>query len=206
MLEKKSLNKGVIPIIVPIGIICIILLAGLIGTAVNYTSVVSGKDSTIAAKNSQIDSLDSQIENLQEQVSELSSTPVLQPVQFSGSIQLASGTLANGMTYFYMVPNESRLVIEFASVRGNNLDPSDSIDLSIATWVNGVRVEHYLGVAAPQGRAKIDTYSQPDIFVSQVVRIYADPGTHVSVEANRLTRINTTLVVFSVSGYFLEVN
>jgi hypothetical protein len=206
MTEKAGAKKGVSLAITNIlGVVCIVLLASLVGSVVNYASVINGKDSTIAAKNSQIASLDSQVSNLQNQVSELSSVPTPQPVQFTGALQLASGTLANGMTYFYVVPNETRLVIEFVSARVDNLDPSDSIDLQIVTWVNGVRVEHYLGVASPQGRLKIDAYSQAYQFVSQEVRIYADAGSHVSIGANRETRINNTMVVFSMSGYFVDV-
>jgi hypothetical protein len=205
MIEKASGKKGAIPIIAALGIVCTVLLASLVGAVVNYTSVINGKDSTIEAKNSQITSLDSQVSNLQNQVSELSSAPMPQPVQFTGTLQLADGTLANGMTYFFVVPNETRLVIEFVSARINNLDPSDSIDLYIVTWVNGTRVEHYLGVAGPEGRPKIDPYSQADQFISQEVQIYADAGSHVSVGANRVTRTNTAMVVFSISGYFVGV-
>ena len=206
MTEKAGNKKGIsLAITNTLGIVCIVLLASLVGSIVNYASAINGKDSTIAAKNSQIASLDSQVSNLQNQVSELSSVPTPQPVQFTGALQLASGTLANGMTYFFVVPNESRLVIEFVSARVDNLDPSDSIDLNIVTCVNGVRIEHYLGVAGPQGRPKIDPYSQAQQFVSQEVRIYADAGSHVSVGANRVTRINKAMVVFSISGYFVDV-
>ena len=199
--EKKGVSLAITNIL---GVVCIVLLVSLVGSVVNYASVMNGKDSTIAARNSQIASLESQVSNLQNQVSELSSVPSHQPVQFTGALELASGTLANGMTYFFVVPNETRLVIEFVSARVDNLDPSDSIDLNIVTWVNGVRVEHYLGVAGPQGRLKIDTYSQAYQFVSQEVRIYADAGSHVSVGANRETRINNAMVVFSMSGYFVD--
>jgi uncharacterized cupredoxin-like copper-binding protein len=187
MIEKASGKKGVIPIIAALGIVCIVLLASLVGAVVRIAS------------------LDSQVSNLQNQVSELSSTPMLQPVQFTGALQLADGTLANGMTYFFVVPNETRLVIEFVSARIYNLDPSDSIDLYIVTWVNDTRVEHYLGVAGPEGRPKIDPYSQAYQFISQEVQIYADAGSHVSVGANRVTRINTATVIFSISGYFVDV-
>ena len=206
MIEKASGKKGVgLTITSVMSIVCIVLLVSLGGAVANYTSIINGKDSTMAAKNSQIASLDSQVSNLQNQVTELSSLPTPQPVQFTGALELASGTLANGMTYFFVVPNETRLVIEFVSARVDNLDSSDSIDLHVVTWVNGVRVEHYLGVAGPQGRLKIDTYSQAHQFVSQEVRIYADAGSHVSVGANRETRINNAMVVFSMSGYYVDV-
>ncbi len=104
-----------------------------------------------------------------------------------------------------MVPNETRLVIEYASARVDNLDSSDSIDLRLTTTVNGVQVQHYLGVEGPQGRLKMDPYSQAYQFLFQEMQIYADAGSHVSVEGNRLTRINNVMVVFSMSGYFVDV-
>ena len=205
MIEKASGKKGVgLTVTSVMSIVCIVLLVSLGGAVANYTSIINGKDSTMAAKNSQIASLDSQVSNLQNQVTELSSLPTPQPVQFTGALELASGTLANGMTYFFVVPNETRLVIEHVSARIDNLDLSDSIDLNIVTWVNGVRVEHYLGVAGPQGRTKIDPYSQAYQFISQSVQIYADAGSHVSVGANRETRTNKATVVFSISGYFVD--
>jgi outer membrane murein-binding lipoprotein Lpp len=202
MTKKAIEKKSVSLIIVALGIVCTIFLAGLTGAVVNYTSVINGKDSTIATKNSQISSLESQVSNLQNQVNALNNT---HPVQFTGALQLASGNLANGATYFYVVPNGTRLAIEFVSARVDNLDSSDSIDLRITTTVNGVQVQHYLGVAGPQGRVKIDPYSQAYQFVSQEVRIYADAGSHVSVEGNRLTRTNNVIVVFSFSGYLVDV-
>ena len=206
MTEKTGQKRGVsLTLAVALGVLCIILSAGLVGASANYASIIDGKDSTIEAKNSHISSLDSQISDLQEQVNELNGAPVFQPVQFTGSMQLASGTLANGVTYFFVVPNDTRLVIEYVSARVDNLDPADTIDLQITTWVNGSRVEHYLGTAGPQGRVKIDPYSQARQFVSQEVRIYADPGSHVSVEGNRDTRTNNVLVVFSFSGYLVEI-
>jgi hypothetical protein len=206
MTEKTGEKKGAsLVVAIALGIVCLILLASLVGAIVNYTSVISEKDSTITAKNSQISSLNSQVSSLQDQVNILNSTRMLQPVQFSGSMELANGTLASGVTYFFVVPNETRLVIEYVSARVYNLDPSDTIDLHVVTWVNGSRVEHYLGVAGPQGRLKIDPSSQAYQFLSQEVQIYADPGTQVSVGGNRDTRINKVTVTFSMSGYFVDV-
>jgi len=59
--EKKVVGRN---IAIALGIICIILAVGLVGAVANYTSIISGKDSTIASLNSQITVKDSQISSL----------------------------------------------------------------------------------------------------------------------------------------------
>jgi uncharacterized coiled-coil protein SlyX len=91
MSERKVVGRNVA---IVLGIICIILVVGLIGAVTNYTSIIKGKDDTIASLNSQItekdntisslnlqiatrdsqiSSLNSQIASLQNQVSDLNS-------------------------------------------------------------------------------------------------------------------------------------
>lgn len=49
--SKKVVSGG---IAVGLGIICIILIVGLIGAVVDYTSIISGKDSNIKSLNSRV--------------------------------------------------------------------------------------------------------------------------------------------------------
>jgi hypothetical protein len=58
---RKMVSRNVA---IVLGIICIILVAGLGGVTTFYTSVVRDRDSTIAGKDNQISSLDSQIASL----------------------------------------------------------------------------------------------------------------------------------------------
>ena len=68
MSEKKVVSRT---IAIALGIICLILVVGLVGAVVNYTSILNEKNSTIATKDSQITSLNSQISSLQNQKNQL---------------------------------------------------------------------------------------------------------------------------------------
>ena len=61
-------------IAIAFGIICIILIVGLVGAIVGYTSMVASKDNAIAARDSQIANMTSQISSLSMQVENLQST------------------------------------------------------------------------------------------------------------------------------------
>lgn len=71
MSEKKVVSRNVA---ITLGIICTILIVGLVGAIASYTSIISGKDDTIASKDSQISSLNSQIIYLNSKVSDLTDT------------------------------------------------------------------------------------------------------------------------------------
>jgi cell division protein FtsL len=64
--EKKVVGRTVA---IALGIICIILVVGLVGAIANYTSIINGKDDTITTKNSQIADKDNTISSLNSQVS-----------------------------------------------------------------------------------------------------------------------------------------
>jgi len=73
MAEKKTEGKLVSRRIVALlGVIIVILSAGLLEAIVYYTSLIIVKDDNIMAKDSQIDSLNLQIANLQDQMAFLS--------------------------------------------------------------------------------------------------------------------------------------
>jgi hypothetical protein len=67
--EKKVVGRT---LAIALGIVCIILIAGLSGVMAYYTLVVSNRDSTITSRNNQIASLNSQIENRNSTISSLS--------------------------------------------------------------------------------------------------------------------------------------
>jgi uncharacterized protein YoxC len=62
MSEKKVVGRNVV---IAVGIIAIILLVGLAGAVMNYTSIINTKDSTIQSKDSQMQTLTSQKNQLQ---------------------------------------------------------------------------------------------------------------------------------------------
>ncbi len=128
-----------------------------------------------------------------------------QPVQFQGLLEIHTGTLANGVTEFYNVPAGKRLVIEHISARCNGLAGNDTLDLEVYTTLNGVMVQHSLGLVGPPGRQKQDPNAQASQVLCQPVRLYADPATHVSVMGNRVTRINNAQIMLALSGYLVDV-
>jgi len=68
MSEKRVVGRRVF---IALEIVCIILLACLVGATSLYQSQISDKDNTIFSQNSQISSLQNQASNLQNQVNDL---------------------------------------------------------------------------------------------------------------------------------------
>jgi prefoldin subunit 5 len=71
MSEKKVVSRNLAIIL---GVVIIILLAGLVGAIANYTSITNDKDNTISSKNSQISDLQNQISSKDSQINSLNST------------------------------------------------------------------------------------------------------------------------------------
>jgi hypothetical protein len=71
--EKKVVEKKVIGrnVAIALGIIVIILVVGLVGAIVNYTSTINDKNNTVATLNSQITTKDNTISSLNSQNSSL---------------------------------------------------------------------------------------------------------------------------------------
>jgi uncharacterized coiled-coil protein SlyX len=65
MSEKRVVGRNVA---IALGIICIVLVVGLIGAVTNYTSIMRTKDDTIASLNSQITDKDNTISSLNLQI------------------------------------------------------------------------------------------------------------------------------------------
>ena len=62
MSEKKVVKRSVA---IALGIACLILAVGILGTIANYTSAINAKDSTISSQSSQIASLQTQNSQIQ---------------------------------------------------------------------------------------------------------------------------------------------
>jgi cell division protein FtsL len=63
--ETKVSRKGVV---IALGIICIVLIAGLGGTIAVYTSMINDKNNTISSLDTKISELNSNVTNLQKQI------------------------------------------------------------------------------------------------------------------------------------------
>lgn len=70
MSEKKVVSRK---LAIVLGIICIILAAGLVGVIANYTLIISGKDKTITSLNAQIINLENQITSKDNTIASLNS-------------------------------------------------------------------------------------------------------------------------------------
>jgi uncharacterized coiled-coil protein SlyX len=68
--ETKTVRRGVV---IALGIICMILIVGLVGVIANYTLMISDRDNTIASLNSQVSQLNTNATNLQTQIDYLNS-------------------------------------------------------------------------------------------------------------------------------------
>jgi hypothetical protein len=108
---------------------------------------------------------------------------VKQLVQRDASLSIDGGFTSAERT-IYNVPAGKRLVIEFAG-----LEQLSVATLRIVTTVNGETVYHHLSGG------------------SQVVRLYADPGTQVNITAYVLVPPQVVLFVScSISGYLEDVS
>ena len=63
--ERKVVGRN---IAIVLGVVCVVLAAGLIGAVANYTSVISSLNSQITEKDHEISSLNSQIASLNSQI------------------------------------------------------------------------------------------------------------------------------------------
>ena len=100
-----------------------------------------------------------------------------------------------GENGFFDVPKGKCLVIEYVS--GEAFMPKGQKALfGIITTVGGTQVRHYLGTNATGAFGADDYY-----WVSGPTRIYAGPGTQVTLRADRDVGAGTAVFRFSLSGH-----
>jgi hypothetical protein len=123
---------------------------------------------------------------------------VTNPFQASANIDLPDGT--GGQNGFVKVPDGKRLVIEYVS--GEAFLPAGQNGVfSVITLVAGqtTGTEHHLATAAVK-------FGASDIFrAGQVVRLYADPGTTVTLRADRDLAKGAGKARMSLSGQLVAV-
>jgi hypothetical protein len=123
--------------------------------------------------------------------------PARQPVQAEGS---CNGTLGGCLKTIYTVPAGKRLVIEYASMRAN-IPVGEVAELLIDTVVGDKVVRNGLPPTAPS--VAFLGFSAANM--GQQVRLYADPGTIVNVEAFRSASGNEASFDFTISGHLVDV-
>lgn len=121
------------------------------------------------------------------------------PFQSSVDISLPAGT--GGQNAFVQVPAGKRLVIEYVS--GDALMPTgQKCLLSVLTLLAGqtTATQHRLETVA------LGKFGATDHFrAAQVVRLYADPGTTVTLRADRDLATGTATARMSLSGKLVAV-
>jgi prefoldin subunit 5 len=140
MSEKKMVSRGVF---VALGIICIILIAGLAGAFAYY---VTGKNNTISSLNTQVSSKDSQISQLNAQIWDKNNTIFTlnsQIAQLNSSvtnlnnrIDSLNATIANLQNQLYALLN-----LTGANSVGLNLTEANFVDINQinanqSAWMN----------------------------------------------------------------------
>ena len=121
------------------------------------------------------------------------------PFQASVEISLPAGT--GGQNAFVQVPAGKRLVIEYVS--GDALMPTGQKCLfSVLTSLAGqtTATQHRLETGA------LGKFGAPDLFrTAQVLRLYAVPGTTVTLRADRDNTTGAATARMSLSGKLVAV-
>jgi len=118
---------------------------------------------------------------------------------FQQEVELSIGP-ANSAAYASIsVPSGKRLVIEYLSLFGD-LPAGQKLSVSLATIVSGLRASY---------RPQILTQDAGDgtlsVSANQVMRVYGDPGTIVSINATRNSSSGSSPLTVSVSGYYINL-
>ena len=118
---------------------------------------------------------------------------------FQQEVELSIGT-GNVAAYGSIpVPSGKRLVIEYLSLFGN-LPAGQRLNVSVVTLVSGLRASY---------RPQINTQDAGDgttsVSASEVMRVYADSGTIVSLNATRSSSTGSGPLTVSISGHYVNL-
>ena len=138
MSEKKVVGRNVA---VVLGVMCIILVFGLIGTVMSYASAISEKDNTIASLNSEVSSLQDQVADLQDQIINLQNEVtnlqdldaiLLNQVEIINHTINLNGLGSVGISWFnaYYTSNGTKLGVAVVIVNNSSV-PVENVSLTI---------------------------------------------------------------------------
>jgi hypothetical protein len=114
---------------------------------------------------------------------------------FQKHVEIAVPATFGGENGVFNVPKDKCLVIEYIS--GEAFMPTGQKALfGIITTAGGTQVRHYLGTHALGAFGGDDYY-----WVSGPASIYADPGTEVTLRADRDIATGTATFRMSISGH-----
>lgn len=128
--------------------------------------------------------------------------PARQPFQWWRSPQLPENTGSTSMTI--AVPADKRLVIEFVSANVMIQATGQIAEVGLATTVNS-NIGNFHVPLNRTGTVTIPSGTEERFEGAQQMRVYADPGTQVSVSVGRTSPFKG-IAVFSVfiSGYLVN--
>ena len=130
-------------------------------------------------------------------------SPVRSPFQQNVSVSIPAGSLSGSVSF--AVPAGFRLVVEYVS-GSVRVSDKELVRVNIATSVSGTSVSHT--IANNVYRRDFEAPVGDDFIVSygQSLKLYADPGSTVSVTATRSENgeITPTLFALSLSGYLVD--
>lgn len=124
--------------------------------------------------------------------------PARQPIQSDTVLQMPDVTKDITGTLFH-VPLKKRLVIEFVSAEVSILE-NEKFVMRIQTKLNGAIVNHFM---APNFVGK--EFNNDIFVVSEQTRLYADPGTDVSIQIHRNAGGGIGDIESSISGYLVDI-
>lgn len=127
------------------------------------------------------------------------------PYQKDLSVTVAAGQPLASTNF--IVPLDKRLIIEFVCCSAG-VGVGELAHMAVVTTVDGQTLRHPISTIC-QRRDSPDGYPpvhSVDVSVSQVVRLYADPGTSVTVLFSRSENYAVTDTYFaaSLSGYLVD--
>lgn len=125
--------------------------------------------------------------------------PARQPFQASFNVTPADN-VCFGQTTF-QIPAKQELVIEYASATAFIPGAGQGVLYTVETTAGGANVPHHLFTTPPVNAAGI-------VAVSQLVRVYADPGTTVTVTFSELGGFcgnGVSQVGMELSGFLVNV-
>ena len=125
--------------------------------------------------------------------------PARQPLQLSGNCVITGFSCRSPL---FVVPDGKRFVIEYVSLHASS--PVGQVAaLQIITIFRGVETAHSLTQTPPAVEVGVGTegFSQ----AGGTVRLYADPGTLVSVIGFRSGNVGIANLQLSLSGYLFDV-
>jgi hypothetical protein len=99
--------------------------------------------------------------------------PVVEAAPIEPINACAEARLGNPNNVLFMVPADSILVIEHASLNTGILDDQEAVSASIRTIVGNIESQHFVGIVSAPPR--LGGAATP-------MQVYADPGTDVTVQ------------------------